>query len=188
MRGATKSLSSTHHYLPNFNPRSSCEERHALRLRRLYTQHISIHAPHARSDGEHRHGAACHPISIHAPHARSDKIFPCRLISKRRFQSTLLMRGATLAIPTITETQYISIHAPHARSDLDNAVFILRRREFQSTLLMRGATTDCGIRFIHTTISIHAPHARSDARCRGRCYQYHISIHAPHARSDTSLL
>ena len=56
---------------------------------------ISIHAPHARSDRMGEDYANHHHISIHAPHARSDATR--HLLASRilRFQSTLLMRGAT---------------------------------------------------------------------------------------------
>ena len=80
----------------------------------------------------------------------------------RKFQSTLLMRGATLL------------------KDDDWAPIL-----FQSTLLMRGATLLSSAPASESEISIHAPHARSDyinlvciAEVNG------ISIHAPHARSD----
>ena len=79
----------------NFNPRSSCEERQgrvwtfyddvlfqSTLLMRGATHrgqglprrgHISIHAPHARSDyKQHKPKYVSHIISIHAPHARSD--------------------------------------------------------------------------------------------------------------------
>ena len=56
------------------------------------------------------------------------------------FQSTLLMRGATVDASVQITVYLISIHAPHARSDLMQCVCI-------------------GIRLV---ISIHAPHARSD--------------------------
>ena len=82
---------------------------------------------------------------------------------KERFQSTLLMRGATFFFQSIDFTHIISIHAPHARSDVlrsgdmlaDQGISIhapharsdmvryrtMRRSQiFQSTLLMRGAT------------------------------------------------
>ena len=126
-------------------------------------QLISIHAPHARSD----HAPACHfsasiKISIHAPHARSDRIrCSCRAGRARnfnprssceerqylrltrprtyRFQSTLLMRGATPFIRQMYSRERISIHAPHARSDCR-----------------------AGLRTAYRHISIHAPHARSD--------------------------
>ena len=61
-----------------------------------------------------------------------------------QFQSTLLMRGATLA------------------SDTNNQDGL-----FQSTLLMRGATSrKKGSTQHYRKISIHAPHARSDCKVR----------------------
>ena len=56
-----------------------------------------------------------------------------------KFQSTLLMRGATFLYQSSTAAIKISIHAPHARSDSNQVEYVLRY-EFQSTLLMRGAT------------------------------------------------
>ena len=56
-----------------------------------------------------------------------------------RFQSTLLMRGATQDQTFGPNIPDISIHAPHARSD---SFFVRKRRQ--------------------AGISIHAPHARSD--------------------------
>ena len=100
---------------------------------------ISIHAPHARSDAVRCvHEASLH-ISIHAPHARSDTCIyagnwltvdfnPRSSCEERpeltdnnkdyiKFQSTLLMRGATDADINCIISRFISIHAPHARSD-----------------------------------------------------------------------
>ena len=58
-----------------FNPRSSCEERHRCAALYKSQRHISIHAPHARSDKGTLNASLVHPrISIHAPHARSDSI------------------------------------------------------------------------------------------------------------------
>ena len=102
-----------------------------------------------------------------------------------RFQSTLLMRGATTMGYVSKVRKDISIHAPHARSD--PALFAVLAK--------------------FVGISIHAPHARSDSfdtgmmspyvnfnprssceerRARARCglWRCKISIHAPHARSD----
>ena len=80
---------------------------------------ISIHAPHARSDQPHPDDEpAARRISIHAPHARSDKRQTERAEWAEKFQSTLLMRGATLHASRGDERDDISIHAPHARSDL----------------------------------------------------------------------
>ena len=150
---------------------------------------ISIHAPHARSDWTaFPVDVEPYDISIHAPHARSDTRLPWHSCPvHRRFQSTLLMRGATWSFQLILSTAC----------------------GFQSTLLMRGAT---GWRrrgqVRRCCISIHAPHARSDesssriasalasdfnprSSCEERLVQGSlrvarrvISIHAPHARSD----
>ena len=122
----------------NFNPRSSCEERHTA----------------GAGNGDRR-------ISIHAPHARSDldDVPPSYPVL---FQSTLLMRGATKCHGLFAERPDISIHAPHARSDNRSRSVVIclsnfnprssceerpdgrfpraLRVQFQSTLLMRGAT------------------------------------------------
>ena len=83
------------------------------------------------------------------------------------FQSTLLMRGATVeAEDEHDAAEIISIHAPHARSD-----------EKYSHITQ----DDLGI-------SIHAPHARSDGNFSDTWGSDPISIHAPHARSDARSL
>ena len=103
----------------DFNPRSSCEERHTSHQGRRHRREvISIHAPHARSDEQKQE---CGDMSL-------------------KFQSTLLMRGATSA----------------------NYIYTKARAVFQSTLLMRGATCIAVTYFFLGNISIHAPHARSD--------------------------
>ena len=124
-----------------------------------------------------------------------------------RFQSTLLMRGATSKVKAITNSSNISIHAPHARSDDDPSGILLEsviisihapharsdaisppawkmNRIFQSTLLMRGATRYVQRVLPPLAISIHAPHARSDRGAYRESNIRNISIHAPHARSD----
>ena len=58
----------------------------------------------------------------------------------REFQSTLLMRGATVDRVGDAKAASISIHAPHARSDTQKADLLTEGIVFQSTLLMRGAT------------------------------------------------
>ena len=103
----------------HFNPRSSCEERPAIDIQREAMQAISIHAPHARSDlRENVCRRKAEPISIHAPHARSDLTAATGKLDEHEFQSTLLMRGATIA----------------------RCLNLLDIILFQSTLLMRGAT------------------------------------------------
>ena len=139
MRGATRSSWATSRRSCNFNPRSSCEERHRRQGARPISLHISIHAPHARSDEVSYAQGLQQQISIHAPHARSDVDAARKEISRKAFQSTLLMRGATSSSKLMVIKAQISIHAPHARSDC-----LTRIRKpshlFQSTLLMRGAT------------------------------------------------
>ena len=173
-----------------------------------------------------RAGHATH-ISIHAPHARSDSlkllqtvygtIFQSTLLMRGatrragqaadnlRFQSTLLMRGATkqssaAAVLLEFQSTLLMRGATRALAELEKV------KEFQSTLLMRGATDEAGLRqpdkgfqstllmrgatptpshaLIILLISIHAPHARSDWNARRDIVGDNISIHAPHARSD----
>ena len=80
-------------------------------------------------------------ISIHAPHARSDGKLQLESKDDMKFQSTLLMRGATIPVLDLfAKSGEISIHAPHARSDMPFALSDNPFSLFQSTLLMRGAT------------------------------------------------
>ena len=139
MRGATRPTAPPRSRKGHFNPRSSCEERRTFSL--CYSIYKDFNP---RSSCEERQ--FCQNF----------------LLIKRIFQSTLLMRGATLQSARAPLSASISIHAPHARSD----------------------TTDlCSARALF--ISIHAPHARSDyTSVAGNSYGS-ISIHAPHARSDT---
>ena len=60
-----------------------------------------------------------------------------------KFQSTLLMRGATASESGRAVPVPISIHAPHARSDTLREYRKAYTSLFQSTLLMRGATGRC---------------------------------------------
>ena len=171
---------------------------------------ISIHAPHARSDCRVRGVLKeAGTISIHAPHARSDEEAICVPI-KHIFQSTLLMRGATLVIcitidgipyfnprSSCEERQHtvdeimvldiISIHAPHARSD--EQLFSGRGALYISIHAPHARSDDKGDKLRRQfDISIHAPHARSDLKAQHLVYRTKISIHAPHARSDSSLV
>ena len=79
-----------------------------------------------------------------------------------KFQSTLLMRGATCNPIWIIICYTISIHAPHARSDRPSRQSVDDTYDFnpRSSCEERRAIT------LHpmpsSRISIHAPHARSD--------------------------
>ncbi len=102
-----------------FNPRSSCEERLDLVLLRLTHANISIHAPHARSD-ETR-------INIFEP--------------EFRFQSTLLMRGATGSRCRAAHHQVdFNPRSSCEERPQDLYTHNTAKLQFQSTLLMRGAT------------------------------------------------
>ena len=153
--------------------------RHRLRL-------ISIHAPHTRSDccRRHRHPArpyfnprpsyeerpaqgttAATACGHFNPHPSYEERLPggTRKSSTFLFQSTPLIRGATLqgcflvkfllisihaphtrSDPKVTKRRLrldISIHAPHTRSDKDGVSNKLAGLKFQSTPLIRGATS-----------------------------------------------
>ena len=106
---------------------------------------------------------------------------------KTQFQSTLLMRGATLQRTETWRVRDISIHAPHARSDwrsdgpaADSC--------FRISIHAPHARSDDGRDDLvrdPALISIHAPHARSDDAFAADLLKLRtISIHAPHARSD----
>ena len=56
------------------------------------------------------------------------------------FQSTLLVRGATIGINNSSIDKKISIHAPRERSDCKSSGNRTKSKRFQSTLLVRGAT------------------------------------------------
>ena len=79
------------------------------------------------------------------------------------FQSTLPMRGATVAVRHGGRSGGISIHTPHAGSDVTGTALVVRCSRFQSTLPMRGATAEPSDDSVKDLISIHTPHAGSDA-------------------------
>ena len=100
-----------------FNPRSSYEERPFIKSRRVcFRTHISIHAPHTRSD----YGAEGCPkkigISIHAPHTRSDNLLGKGDIFYRHFNPRSSYEER-LSLLGGRKTRSDSIHAPHTRSD-----------------------------------------------------------------------
>ena len=141
MRGATRTALSTPLCIAYFNPRSSCEERRRQLNALSDAATISIHAPHARSDGQRTSQVLVTVISIHAPHARSDGLL--RLIKR------LIC--------------HISIHAPHARSD--KGLFRIQSHALLISIHAPHARSDRHAALLsdHCGISIHAPHARSDA-------------------------
>ena len=139
MRGATGAPQGDARAADNFNPRSSCEERPGERVHHKVPLAISIHAPHARSDGCRKRGGRY--VSFQSTLLmRGATRLTTTAMQTQTFQSTLLMRGATSARVDEVRDFIISIHAPHARSDVDNPIL-------DKPIL---------------DISIHAPHARID--------------------------
>ncbi len=67
-------------------------------------------------------------------------MFVLTRIKGKMFQSTLLVRGATVGRVEYTWQPSVSIHAPRERSDRGSPLGSRRMEEFQSTLLVRGAT------------------------------------------------
>ena len=123
---------------------------------------ISIHAPHARSDLPHiyrLHGEA-HFNPRSSCEERRD--WGKEWSDGVKFQSTLLMRGATNRALSDYPIYRISIHAPHARSDRLQGFEHFRYRNFnprsscEERLGAMMQAAQLGL------ISIHAPHARSD--------------------------
>ncbi len=123
------------------------------------------------------------------------------------FQSTLPVRGATLANAGLRSPIQISIHAPRAGSDFRPLPLTVAHSAFQSTLPVRGATgwrppspypvlqfqstlpVRGATRYLippkkRSTISIHAPRAGSDLGAWKLESEFSISIHAPRAGSD----
>ena len=105
----------------HFNPRTSCEVRPKIKELINDEEAISIHAPRVRCDGKCRKSLrgernfnprtscevrqnisffcfACICISIHAPRVRCDTLPSISVEREISFQSTHLVRGAT--IPT----------------------------------------------------------------------------------------
>ena len=94
-------------YHPDFNPRSSCEERRFCRSHRAPLGIISIHAPHARSDSffvrKRRRGGYFNPRSSCEERRQWSHLEEWSNI----FQSTLLMRGATVSLSSIDLLDFI---------------------------------------------------------------------------------
>ena len=99
-------------------------------------------------------------ISIHAPHTGRDSKPALRLSSRRSFQSTRPIRGATHRFKR-----------PQAG-----------RSRFQSTRPIRGATRRARSAYTSPCISIHAPHTGRDANIRSttRRRKSHFNPRAPY--------
>ena len=106
------------------------------------------------------------------------------IIKVKKFQSTLLMRGATCSSHSFRRVSSYFNPRSSCEERLSPIIRAIVLAIFQSTLLMRGATSARVLDDVAEQISIHAPHARSDFLAIAKPTLSIISIHAPHARSD----
>ena len=149
------------------------------------TSIISIHAPHARSDGITKAWTPSRSSDFNPRSSCEERLLSCAKRRRGRYfnpRSSCEERPARLK--ETLEQLTISIHAPHARSD-DN----IRIKRYN--VINFNPRSSCEERrvlpvvlSVSFTISIHAPHARSDTACATASTSKKISIHAPHARSD----
>ena len=109
------------------------------------------------------------------------------IIKVKKFQSTLLMRGATCSSHSFRRVSSYFNPRSSCEERLSPIIRAIVLAIFQSTLLMRGATSARVLDDVAEQISIHAPHARSDYARHGGTIERDISIHAPHARSDSKI-
>ena len=100
---------------------------------------ISIHAAHARGNTSLFLRSCSPPDFNPRPSCEGRRQKTDKAVTQLQFQSTPLMRGATLIRPRLSSMNI-----------------------FQSTPLMRGATQSITGFPPLTIISIHAPHARGD--------------------------
>ncbi len=126
-----------------------------------YASSISIHALREESDqcGNYQPGTSL--ISIHALREESDVTNGINAVIRALFLSTLSVRRATSAVPSVHGTCATSIHALREESDFAHFLF--------------GG--------IHI-ISIHALREESDQYHHRRCLYRPISIHALREESD----
>ena len=91
----------------HFNPRSSCEERPAFCVFMIINFEFQSTLLMRGATGRDGDARPLRHISIHAPHARSDPQIGQKLKAGYIFQSTLLMRGATVSILGIDLPDFI---------------------------------------------------------------------------------
>ena len=171
----------THFY--HFNPRSSCEERQ----RRLSLTWQRAHF-NPRSSCEER-------LKIMNKKADDCK-FQSTLLMRGAtcgrtvrwrialFQSTLLMRGATYNVIFFRFDFYNFNPRSSCEERLRRCLSSARHRDFNPRSSCEERRRALAYESECFAISIHAPHARSDTLFHRWSQLLDISIHAPHARSD----
>ena len=155
-------------------------------LRPQFWLTISIHAPREGSDlGCSRSPQPGQPISIHAPREGSDHEVRPDTTLVRLFQSTLPVRGATIARVRYGYDLAISIHAPREGSDL----LYLAIGQGPQGISIHAPREGSDLHGVHQPpaaldISIHAPREGSDDCGVLSVLIRRISIHAPREGSD----
>ncbi len=92
---------------------------------------ISIHTPHAGSDADDADPEkAAENFNPHSPCGERPSAGVAVRRRKRKFQSTLPMRGATSHSASHFLTVFISIHTPHAGSDTKTPLSNCQKRNF----------------------------------------------------------
>ena len=179
--------------------------------RRAVRRVISIHAPHARSDQSSGPSRQSPPAYFNPRSSCEERPWYSSTMAKIvRFQSTLLMRGATLisAPSALFFTHFNPRSSCEERRPASSCM--TTTVAFQSTLLMRGATRLARLVRLSklfqstllmrgaTSVSTRPSSAllfQSTLLMRGATFFFAvnliepilISIHAPHARSDPSV-
>ena len=162
IRGATSDFARKLKTLFDFNPRSSYEERRERKGKRAYIP--ANFNPRSSYEERQRRKRNVHNRNNFNPRSSyEERLLKLKsLLRRQKFQSTLLIRGATKSLAKHLGYTCISIHAPHTRSDAwliemytrpgisihaphtrsDRRPFLFRLAHwpFQSTLLIRGAT------------------------------------------------
>ena len=169
----------------NFNPRSPCGERRALRQRAWLQRHFNPRSP----CGERRNSGDEVPlyywISIHAPRVGSDNASRTLRKDKQYFnpRSPCGERRFSIFL-SFTIALYFNPRSPCGERPTVGASLISKTTPFQSTLPVWGATSYGRERITINCISIHAPRVGSDESTYDFSQLTDISIHAPRVGSD----
>ena len=146
---------------------------------------ISIHAPRVGSDVIIRNSYKIFPISIHAPRVGSDNACFWTACTKKAFQSTLPVWGATNIInKTFQKIKYFNPRSPCGERRRNSAP-PTRTKRFQSTLPVWGATTWPDVqRCKRPHFNPRSPCGERPPGSALRAQKLGISIHAPRVGSD----
>ena len=141
VRGATRSAVIMFYIANDFNPRSPCGERRAVRFAARLTDSFQSTLPvRGATRRPKRTYQRDETISIHAPRAGSDGLRDGADDQRRKFQSTLPVRGATSRRQARRSTSRFQSTLPVRGATLSPSCEVFFCKPFQSTLPVRGAT------------------------------------------------